>query len=104
MVAVQSEQARVAYDSWRERRILSSDVCTTFAEGMATRQAFELTQSILVRNLDDFILVSDQELETAIRVLFEHTHNIAEGAGAASLAALRLKLRQELAGKKVPWI
>jgi threonine dehydratase len=100
MIAVQSEHARVAHDSWRERRILSSDVCTTFAEGMATRQAFELTQGILVRHLDDFVLVSDEELERAIRVLFEHTHNIAEGAGAASMAAA-LKLRHELAGKKV---
>jgi threonine dehydratase len=100
MIAVQSEQARVAYDSWRQRRILSSEVCTTFAEGMATRQAFELTQGILARNLDDFVLVSDEELESAIRVLFQHTHNIAEGAGAASMAAA-VKLREELAGKKV---
>ncbi len=100
IIGVQSQLARVAYDSWKERRILSSSVCTTFAEGMATRQAFELTQSILVRNLDDFVLVSDEELIAAIRLLFEHTHNIAEGAGAASMAAA-VKLRDELEGKKV---
>src|SRR5262249_53048433 len=100
VIAVQSAHARVAYDSWKEKRILSSNTCTTFAEGMATRQAFELTQSVLVRNLNDFILVTDAELHTAIRLLFDHTHNIAEGAGAASLAAA-LRLKDQLAGKRV---
>ena len=71
-----------------------------FADGMATRQAFELTQSVLVRNLDDFILVTDDELRGAIRMLFDYTHNVAEGAGAASLAAA-LKLKDQLRGKKV---
>ena len=100
MIGVQSQHARVAYDSWKERKILASSVSTTFAEGMATRQAFELTQSILVRNLDDFVLVSDDELIAGIRLLFEHTHNVAEGAGAAAMAAA-VKLKNELAGKKV---
>jgi len=100
MIGVQSEHARVVYDSWREHKVLSSDVCTTFAEGMATRQAFELTLGILIQNLDDFVLVSDDELFASIRLLFEHTHNVAEGAGAASLAAA-MKLKDELAGKKV---
>jgi threonine dehydratase len=100
MIGVQSEHARVVYDSWRQRKVLSSDVCTTFAEGMATRQAFELTLAILIKNLDQFVLVSDEELFAAIRMLFEHTHNVAEGAGAAAMAAA-LKLKGELAGKKV---
>ena len=100
MIGVQSEHARVVYDSWRQRKPLSSDVCTTFAEGMATRQAFELTLGILIENLDDFTLVSDDELFAAIRMLFEHTHNIAEGAGAAAMACA-FKLKDQLRGKKV---
>jgi threonine dehydratase len=100
MVGVQSAHARVAYDSWREKKLLSTDICGTFAEGMATRQAFELTQGILMQNLDDFVLVTDDELYAAIRLLFEHTHNVAEGAGAAAMAAA-IKMKQELAGKKV---
>jgi len=100
VIAVQSSHATVAYDSWREKRILSSDVCTTFADGMATRTAFELTQSVLGQNLDDFILVTDDELRSAIRILFDYTHNVAEGAGAASLAGA-LKLKDQLRGKKV---
>jgi threonine dehydratase len=100
MIGVQSAHATVAHDSWREKKLLSSDVCNTFAEGMATRQAFELTQGILIQNLDDFVLVTDDELYAAIRLLFEHTHNVAEGAGAAAMAAA-VQMKNELAGKKV---
>src|SRR5262249_33364827 len=100
MIGVQSEQARVVFDSWREHKVLSTNVCTTFAEGMATRQAFELPLGILIQNLDDFILVTDDDLFAAIRMLFDHTHNIAEGAGAAAMAAA-VKLKDQLAGKKV---
>jgi threonine dehydratase len=100
MIGVQSEHARVVFDSWRQQKALSSDICSTFAEGMATRQAFELTLGILIRNLDDFVLVTDDELYGAIRMLFHFTHNVAEGAGAASMAAA-IKLKDQLAGKKV---
>jgi len=75
----------------------------TFAEGLATRFSFELTQSILRDLLDDFILVSDEELKRAIVLLLEKIHNLAEGAGAASLAAA-LKLSDRLAGRKVALI
>jgi threonine dehydratase len=100
MIGVQSAHAPAVHESWRSRKMLSSKMCDTFAEGMATRQAFELTLGILIRNLDDFILVTDDELFSSIRLLFEHTHNIAEGAGAAALAAA-VKIKAELSGKKV---
>lgn len=100
IIGVQSEHAPAVYESWKSKKVLSSSACTTFAEGMATRQAFDLTLGILIQNLDDFILVSDQELFTAITTLFEYTHNIAEGAGAAAFAAAA-KIRGRLAGKKV---
>ncbi|MCH8218556.1 MAG: pyridoxal-phosphate dependent enzyme [Planctomycetes bacterium] len=72
---------------------------TTFADGVATRVPFENTQRIMRRYLDDFVLVDDREIRAAIRLLLEHTHNLAEGAGAVSLAAA-LKLREQLAGRK----
>jgi threonine dehydratase len=99
VIGVQSEQAPAAWRSWREGRLLEAPTAT-FAEGLATRTAFELPQQILRRHLDDFILVSDDEIRRAIIILLAHTRNLAEGAGAASLAAA-LKLRQELAGKRV---
>ncbi|HID34893.1 MAG TPA: pyridoxal-phosphate dependent enzyme, partial [Anaerolineae bacterium] len=57
-------------------------------------------QRILRHYLDDFILVSDDEIRRAIIILLAHTRNLAEGAGAAALAAA-LKLREELMGKRV---
>ena len=73
---------------------------TTFAEGLATKVGYDLPQSILRQHLDDFVLVSDDEIRFAIGVLIEEAHTLAEGAGAAALAgAMR---RPELVkGKKV---
>lgn len=100
VIGVQSEHAPVAYRSWKEGRLLTADTPKTFAEGMATRVAFELPQSILRDLLDDFILVSDDELKRAILLLLETTHHLAEGAGAASTAAA-LRLKDHLQGQKV---
>jgi threonine dehydratase len=72
----------------------------TFAEGLATRFPFDLPQAILRRHLDDFVLVSEDEMKQAIIWMLEHTHNLAEGAGAAALAAA-VKIRDRLAGKRV---
>ena len=72
----------------------------TFAEGLATRTAFELPQRILWDLLDDFVLVSDDEIREAQALMIETTRNLVEAAGAAPLAAA-LKLREELAGKRV---
>ncbi len=99
VIGVQSEQAPAAWLSWKEGRLMEAPM-QTFAEGLATRTAFELPQRILRRHLDDFVLVSDDEIRRAIIILLAHTRNLAEGAGAAALAAA-LKLPQELAGKRV---
>jgi threonine dehydratase len=72
----------------------------TYAEGLATRTAFALPQQILWAQLDDFILVSDDEIRQAQRMMIEKTRNLVEAAGAAPLAAA-LTLRGRLAGKTV---
>jgi threonine dehydratase len=72
----------------------------TFAEGLATRVPFELPQQILRRLLDDFVLVTDDEIRAAQRLMIETTRNLVEAAGAAPLAAA-LRQRSELAGKRV---
>ncbi len=72
----------------------------TFAEGLATRYTFDLTFDILKRELDDMVTLSEAELEEGVRLSLRATHNLAEGAGAASLAAAT-KLRDELQGKQV---
>ena len=72
----------------------------TAAEGLATRTAFELPQRILWEHLDDFVLVSEDEIRDATRLMIEHTRNLVAPAGAAPLAAA-LKLRDRLNGKRV---
>src|SRR5262249_30084188 len=62
--AVQSEAVPAAYLSWKEKRRVDSKM-ETFAEGLATRTAFDLPQEILRKHLDDFILVSEEELKRA---------------------------------------
>ena len=99
VIGVQSEAAPAAFRTWRERRLLEAGT-QTYAEGLATRVAFELPQRILWEHLDDFVLVSDDEIRSAQKTLIETTRNLVEAAGAASLAAA-LHLRGRLAGKRV---
>lgn len=102
VIGVQAEAAPAAYRSWKQREILE-DSMGTAAEGLATRVGFELPQQILWEQLDDFVLVSEEELDDAVLLMIEHTRNLVEAAGAAALAAA-LKLREQLAGRKVALI
>jgi threonine dehydratase len=99
VLGVQSEAAPAAFRSWQGRALLEAEN-TTFAEGLATRVPFELPQQILWEHLDDFVLVSEDEIRRANRLMIEHTRNLVEPAGAAPLAAA-LKLRDRLRGKRV---
>jgi len=100
VIGVQAEKAPAVYLSWKNSRLMETASADTFAEGLATRVAFKLTFSILSRMIDDIVLVSEEELKKAILTLLETTHQLAEGAGAASTAAA-FKLREQLQGKKV---
>jgi threonine dehydratase len=102
VIGVQSEQAPSAYTSWRRRENVDAPNRTR-AEGLGTATPFELPQRILRRLLDDFVLVSDDEIDRANVLMIEKTRTLVEGAGAAALAAA-LQLRDRLAGKKVALI
>jgi len=73
---------------------------STSAEGIATRRAYAMTFPTLCQGLRDFVLVSDDDIAHAIRLLIKTTHNLAEGAGATGLAGLRA-LAPRLRGKTV---
>jgi threonine dehydratase len=104
VIGVQSEGAPAAYLTWRDRRPREGGPIRTFAEGLATRTSFALPQQILAEYLDDFILVNDDELYRAMRLLLVEGHQVAEGAGAAATAAA-WKLRDSLRGKTVAlWV
>jgi threonine dehydratase len=102
VIGVQSQQAPAAYQSWREGRLVEA-ASSTWAEGLSTGTAFELPQRILRRLLDDFVLVSDEEIRAAVRALLERTRTVVEGAGAAPFAAA-LALKDRLAGRQVALI
>ena len=87
VIGVQSAAAPAAYRSWQAGSLVE-DSTSTFAEGLATRTAFELPQQILRDLLDDFVLVSDAELAQATRLMIEKTRNLVEPSGAAALAAV----------------
>jgi len=99
VIGVQSEAAPAALRSWRERTLVE-DRMETFAEGLATRTAFELPQRIMWELLDDFEAVSDNEIRSAQAQMIQTTRNLVEAAGAAPLA-LALRLRDQLAGRRV---
>ena len=100
VIGVQAERADAVARSWRSGTRVVGDRADTFAEGMATRVTFDLTFDILQRYLDDVVTLSEEEIAEGMRLAIRTTHNLAEGAGAASLAAA-VKLADTLRGKKV---
>ena len=100
IIGVQAENAPAVYLSWKEGRLCETPSANTFADGLATRVAFELPFHLMQQGLDDMVLVSEAEMRQAIVRLLRTTHNLAEGAGAAPLAAA-WKHRQTLQGQKV---
>jgi threonine dehydratase len=100
VIGVQSELAPAVTLSWRTGQPVQTRDARTFAEGMATRLPADMTLEIMRRHVHDMVLVGDTELRRAIGCLLRLTHNLAEGAGAASTAAA-FQLRDRLAGKKV---
>lgn len=99
IIGVQSDAAPTAHDAWRAGEPRSGTT-STFAEGLATRESFDLPQSILRDGLSDFLLVSDDDIRAAMVVMIETTQNLVEAAGAAALAAV-LRYADRFAGRKV---
>jgi threonine dehydratase len=100
LIGVQAEGAPAVTLSWRAGRPIETDTPQTMAEGMATRTSASMTLDILRRHVHDMVLVSDAALREAIRLLLRVTHNLAEGAGAASTAAA-FQMKEQLRGKTV---
>jgi threonine dehydratase len=98
--AVQAERASAIHDSWHAGRVVTRDSADTFADGLATRQPYDLTFPALQEGLSGFVTVTEAEIAEAVRILLATTHNLAEGAGAAGLAGAR-RLAGDLAGKDV---
>ena len=100
IIGVQSESAPVCYRAYQQRRLDVEAPMTTRHEGLATRVPFAMTSQMMWELVDRFELVTDEEIDAAIGLLAREAKLVAEGAGAAALAAA-LKIRESLAGKKV---
>jgi threonine dehydratase len=100
IVGVVSAHATAYQQSFRSGQLVASPVSTVLADGMACRQPDPLPLETIRREVDDVIAVTDDEVAAAMRALFADTHNVAEGAGAASLAGA-LQQRSRWAGRTV---
>jgi len=100
VIGVQAERADAFARSWTGDARVTNATADTFAEGMATRVTFDLPFAILKRELDEVITLTEAELADGVRLALRTTHNLAEGAGASSLAAAK-KLRDRLAGRRI---
>ena len=86
--------------SFEAKRPVSTEAVNTIADGMACRVPDPDALQIILNGLARMVTVTDEEIRAAIRFLFADTHNVAEGAGAAPLAAL-LKERTRMQGRRV---
>jgi threonine dehydratase len=100
LVGVVSSHATTYLDSFRARAVTPAPVTTQLADGMACRVADQEALDVLLRQAHDVVAVSDDEVAEAMRVLFSDTHNVAEGAGAAGLAAA-MQQRERWRGRSV---
>ena len=89
IIGVQAQQADAFARSWRGPVRVTQEHARTFAEGIATRTTFDLTFSMLKSSLDDVVTLEEDELRDGVAAAIQYTHNLAEGAGAAPLAAAR---------------
>jgi threonine dehydratase len=100
IIGVGAANADAVERSWRGPERVVGTSADTFAEGVATRVSFDLPFGILKAHLDDFVLLTEEELAEGVRLALRTTHNLAEGAGAAALAAA-VKLKAALHGRRV---
>ena len=100
VVGVCSENAPTYALSFEHGRAVATNSANTMADGMACRVPVEAAVEIINRGAERVVAVSDDELHAAMRAYYTDTHNIAEGAGAAALAAL-VREKDAMAGRKV---
>jgi len=100
IVGVVAENAPTYALSFAAGKPVSTNSADTFAGGLAVRVPDDAALDIICRGAARIVSVSEEEMRRAMRILFSDTHNVAEGAGAAPLAAA-LQERPRLAGKRV---
>ncbi len=91
MIGVQSVHAPSAYTSLKRKKIVEMKVKPTLADGIAIQRVGEITFPLIQKGVDEIVTVEEDEIASAILMLMERKRIVAEGAGAAPLAALLSK-------------
>jgi threonine dehydratase len=100
IVGVVSAHAPAYALSFEAGRIVTTETANTFADGMACRMPCQEALDAIRAGADRILRVTDEEVAAAVRIYHEDTHNLAEGAGAAALAAL-MQERDRMRGRRV---
>jgi threonine dehydratase len=100
IVGVVSAHAPAYLESWRAGAVVEAPATTQLADGMACRTPEPEALALIRREAQDIVAVSDTEVAAAMRLLYTATHNAAEGAGAAALAAAQQQ-RERWQGRSV---
>ncbi|HOO38287.1 MAG TPA: threonine/serine dehydratase [Deltaproteobacteria bacterium] len=100
IIGVQAEKAPAFYESLKQGDWIVLDEADTIADGLAARSVFQLPYVIMKDHIKDVVLLSEEEILEGIPLALMTTHNLAEGAGAASIMAAQ-KIKDRLAGKTV---
>ncbi|MCC7427200.1 MAG: threonine dehydratase [Alphaproteobacteria bacterium] len=100
IVGVQSAHAPSYALSFATGRVVTTNSADTLADGMATRVPDPVALAMIRAGAERIVQVTDDEVAEAIRAYWQDTHNLAEGAGAAPLAAL-MQDRAAMAGKRI---
>jgi threonine dehydratase len=100
IIGVQAQRMPSFYESWRQGKKVIVPPAATAADGLAARSVFEIPYLILKDVIHDVVLLTEDELKEGVRLALRYTQNLAEVAGAASLAAA-FKIKEQLAGRKV---
>jgi threonine dehydratase len=100
IVAVVAANAPAYALSFDARRVVTTESSDTLADGLAVRVPDPVALEIILHHVERVVAVRDDEIEAAIRHYFTDAHNVAEGAGAAPLAAL-LRERNQMNGKRI---
>jgi threonine dehydratase len=103
IIGVQAEKAPAFTRSQQKGEWVVLDDAETIADGLAARSVFQLPYVIMKDHIKEVVLLTEDEILEGIRLALTTTHNLAEGAGAASLMAA-VKIKEKLQGKKVALI
>jgi threonine dehydratase len=100
IIAVVAEKAPSLALSIQKGELVTTESADTFADGLASRSIYQIPYLIIKDAISEVVTVSEEEIIQGVLLSLTHTHNLAEGAGAAGIACA-LKIKKKIAGKKV---